>query len=118
MRFQYDDFEGDVDRQYIEEVMEEVERWLRSALKVTPLTSNLQLAFQCTSRAADGSCAAIADPICGDFDQIPFSFYADLDSHVGGAGIPDTDIVIFVSAKSSSLCDSGSIAYALTCQRD
>lgn len=36
----------------------------------------------------------------------------------GGGGVSDTDIVIYVTEELTELCQGGTLAYALSCQRD
>lgn len=115
-----------------------IERW-QSLLSVVPVNGPLYAHRECTSywpQVSPYACAEFA-PVtgCGNNGQdIPINFdstmlgadvnYTSSLSPVyqpAGTGFPNTDFVLFVTAKQSTRCGaagSGVLAYALTCQRD
>jgi leishmanolysin-like peptidase len=96
-------------------------------LRVTPVSGNLFAYRPCTSQWEDnGNCASVdTAPTCGTISLSTFlgvqtyypSFYTPSTLSATGAGVPNADTVVFVTAQQTSRCGSGTIAYASHCQR-
>mmetsp|Transcript_20091 Transcript_20091/g.47849 ORF Transcript_20091/g.47849 Transcript_20091/m.47849 type:complete len:708 (+) Transcript_20091:61-2184(+) len=103
--------------EYLEGLVQDARDWLQDTLSVHRLTTNLRLQQECAN-ATGTVCTLAAEHRCGEF-EVPTSFYAPLGDIPGGSGIAGTDLVVFVSGRTTGLCqDTGAQAYAVTCQRD
>jgi len=113
-----------------------VERW-QSALSLQPVVGPLYARRQCQSTwttvtpnlcktyASVTPCADVGD---GIVLNIPSSYFgadviyasdgSTLSTLSAGAGLPNTDFAVFVTAQVTTLCTPGTLAYAVTCQRD
>lgn len=113
-----------------------VSRW-QSALSVQPVVGPLYAHRECTSAwnsftpnlcsafAPQTQCGNIGDGITINFGDSVFgadTLYASNGSpsqtFPAGEGLADADFGVFVTARATSLCSGGTLAYATTCQRD
>jgi leishmanolysin-like peptidase len=112
-----------------------IARW-QSALAVQPVVGPLFAHRECVSAwtgFTPNLCSAFsAQTQCGDVgDNITINFDASLlgtdnvyasngaaTPLAAGAGLADADYGVFVTARATSACSGGTLAYAVTCQRD
>jgi hypothetical protein len=107
-------------------------KWWADSLDVIPVTGNLKLARFCNSVWSDGVCAGfdttdkcggatVNDPqIPSDHfqDSIKEDAYGKQSTVAGGAGVPDADFILYVTAEETAACGSGTLAYAGMCKQD
>mmetsp|Transcript_5802 Transcript_5802/g.22002 ORF Transcript_5802/g.22002 Transcript_5802/m.22002 type:complete len:565 (-) Transcript_5802:38-1732(-) len=104
-------------------------------LTVVPVQGNLTLDRQCGSFYPDTAnekrqCSSYNPVTCGDFGSIPAEHYSSQPIYsapgvisgntTGGPGIPNTDVVIYVTAKQTATCvdSTSTLAYAAYCVMD
>ena len=115
--------------------------WIRSALSVVPVAGVLRHARFCGEVFSDGTCASEGSaPTCGVSSSgadytVPTSLLDSLQTctcpnsagctaspecstAAAGAGVADSDFVLFVSMVSTASCSGSTLAYAATCHRD
>jgi len=108
-------------RDYITDLLDRSREWLATALMVSPVEG--KLAFQRQCKTTQDPCPEFFDdtPGCGgEFTTVPEAHLRPEPSAnlPGGGGVSDTDIVIYVTEEETELCQGGTLAYALSCQRD
>ena len=117
----------------ISSLLEYVKLRLSTALQVVPISGNLLVPQTCTYYYLSppefaGKCrSAAAATSCLEVAKIPEEYMAPItltnsygQSSVvgGGTGVPNADLLIFVTAVNTSSCGSSTLAYASACQLD
>mmetsp|Transcript_45636 Transcript_45636/g.108641 ORF Transcript_45636/g.108641 Transcript_45636/m.108641 type:complete len:1236 (+) Transcript_45636:58-3765(+) len=117
----------------VNDLLQAAVRWLSLAVKVPPVIGNLRFQKQCSSfwqAPWAGVCNQVADDyqVCGA-TTIPNDHFADQEycpAHPenckvspGGAGIPNSDFALYVTARDTTFCGGGgTLAYASHCRQD
>ena len=112
-------------------LMPDAIEWLSKSLLTRSVAGNLSAVKVCTDAFSNGVCRTAVSQTCGhvaipdEYSQ-PMQVCSECNSSgcsgcemtPGGAGIPNTDFHVLVTAYQSSYCTDGVLAYAATCQRD
>ena len=107
-----------------------IARWT-SMLSVVPVAGGLLYTPQCTATYSGGQCASTTAVMSGGASDVTIAVppaylgavttydgYLRASTTTAGAGLSATDFAIYVSAKSTTSCAGGTMAYASTIQRD
>ncbi|CAE7041359.1 unnamed protein product [Symbiodinium natans] len=113
-----------------DDVLQAAVRWLSNAVQVLPVEGSLRYEQQCAAvLTASGRCARVQANFqeCGpitiprehfaDKEVCPSGRLAGCEVSSGGAGIPNADVGIYVSAVQTQWCTGTTVAYASTCRQ-
>ncbi|CAK9018751.1 Leishmanolysin-like peptidase [Durusdinium trenchii] len=118
-------------RSYVEDdMLPAAARWLSSAVQVLPVLGNLRLkqhcdivsthSGQCMRVAADNrECGPVTIPVehFQEQEYCPNGRIAGCQTSPGGTGIPDTDLIIYITALRTTWCSGNTVAYAAACRQ-
>jgi hypothetical protein len=119
-------------RNYVSNLLSLAKSRFKDILKVQPITGNLFVPRNCTAAWTAGpnagQCAqASTANQCAEVNNIPaehlaaLTLYPSTGSQIyipGGVGIPNSDLLIYVTINTTSRCAENVIAYATACHLD